>query len=159
MEAITFLSICVKLGYLCSYTQLKAEHAGTVYSSSRMKINCASTRFYPNVTAHTSEVILLHRHRHYLGWATEAWITADEEMHRETRKGPYVSTAVARLQGKLWVTFSCISERWPAITVTVLGWKNNAFNTVMSFHPLAVDTVSQHVNKIRISDLEKRLFC
>jgi len=37
--------------------------------------------------------------------------------------------------------------RGDLLELMVLGWKNNAFNTMMLFHPLPVATVSQHANK------------
>lgn len=141
---------------------LKAAHAGTVYSSSCMKINCASTRFYPNVAAYTSKVVL---YRHYLGWATEIWITADEEMQRKTKKGLYVSTAYVvflavrkAMTRMLVMLFSHISGRWPGITVTVLGCKNNAVNSVMSLHPLLVAMVSPMSIKLEILVLKMLFF-
>lgn len=63
MEAITFLCICMSLATSGFIHLLRAEHAGRVYSSSHMKINCAATHLSPNVAAYTSEVTLLHQHR------------------------------------------------------------------------------------------------
>lgn len=136
---------------------LKAEHAGTVYSSSQMKIKLCFHAPLPkrNCPHKWSSPAT---YRHYLRWAAETWITADKEMHIKTKKGLYIPTAyvVCWSQGKLQVVlYSCIFERWPATTRMVWCWEKNVFNTVMSFHPLPVATVAQHSNKTGISNFEK----
>lgn len=80
MEAITFLCICMSLATFGFTHLLRAEHAGRVYSSPHMKINCVATHSSPDVAAHTREVPLLCQHR--LGVGKETPTPADEGMHR-----------------------------------------------------------------------------
>lgn len=79
MEAITFLCICMSLATFGFTHLLRAEHAGRVYSSPHVKINCAATHLSPNVAAHTSEVPLF-------GVGKETSITAHEGMHRKHKE-------------------------------------------------------------------------
>lgn len=109
MEAITFLCICMSLATSGFIHLLRAEHAGRVYSSSHMKINCAATHLSPNVAAYTSEVTLLHQHR-------PAWAGQRNMNHcrwRDAQKNKKTAVPLICSCCLLWVVlFRCV---WGAL--------------------------------------------
>lgn len=141
IEAITFLCICMSLANFGFIHFLRAEHAGRVYSSPHMKIKRAATHLSPNVAAHTREVPLLHQHRHCSGWAQTHESLHTKGCTENTTKRLYLSSARV-----VCCELFCLGVFERCWSLVGPQWRNNAFNTLMSSHPLPVTTASRRAN-------------